>query len=61
VKPWDIYSFVFPEARPHPVVILGLETRLAKKAADKPYKDRRIQRQDTQRRESLRSNENNHL
>jgi hypothetical protein len=31
MKPWDIYSFVFPEAGPHPAVILGTEIRLALK------------------------------
>jgi PemK-like, MazF-like toxin of type II toxin-antitoxin system len=31
MKPSDIYTFVFPEASPHPAVILGTETRLALK------------------------------
>ncbi|MGA2173826.1 MAG: type II toxin-antitoxin system PemK/MazF family toxin [Verrucomicrobiota bacterium] len=31
MKPWDIYTFVFPEADSHPAVILGTETRLANK------------------------------
>ena len=31
MKPWDIYTFVFPEVGPHPAVILGTETRLALK------------------------------
>jgi len=31
MKPWDIYTFVFPEAGAHPAVILGTETRLALK------------------------------
>jgi hypothetical protein len=31
VKPWDIYTFVFPEAGAHPAVVLGTETRLALK------------------------------
>ncbi|MGA2557871.1 MAG: type II toxin-antitoxin system PemK/MazF family toxin [Verrucomicrobiota bacterium] len=31
MKPWDIYTFVFPEAGPHPAVVLGTETRLALK------------------------------
>jgi len=31
MKPWDIYTFVFPEAGPHPAVILGTEIRLALK------------------------------
>jgi mRNA-degrading endonuclease toxin of MazEF toxin-antitoxin module len=31
MKPWDIYTFVFPDADSHPAVILGTETRLAHK------------------------------
>ena len=31
MKPWDIYTFLFPEAGPHPAVILGTESRLALK------------------------------
>ena len=31
MKPWDIYTFVFPEAGPHPAVILGTESRLTLK------------------------------
>ena len=31
MKPWDIYTFVFPDAEAHPAVILGTETRLANK------------------------------
>ena len=31
MKPWDIYTFAFPEAGPHPAVVLGTETRLTLK------------------------------
>ena len=31
MKPWDIYTWEFPEADDHPAVILGTETRLASK------------------------------
>ena len=31
MKPWDIYTWVFPGAEAHPAVILGTETRLANK------------------------------
>jgi mRNA-degrading endonuclease toxin of MazEF toxin-antitoxin module len=31
MKPWDIYTWEFPEAEAHPTVILGTETRLAHK------------------------------
>jgi hypothetical protein len=31
MKPWDIYTFVFPDADSHPAVILGTETRLTNK------------------------------
>ena len=32
MKPWDIYTFDFPEAGPHPAVILSTDTRLKTKA-----------------------------
>jgi len=31
MKPWDIYTFAFPDADLHPAVILGTETRIANK------------------------------
>ncbi len=31
MKPWDIYTWEFPDAEGHPAVILGTETRLANK------------------------------
>ena len=31
MEPWDIYTFVFPDAEAHPAVVLGTETRLANK------------------------------
>jgi mRNA-degrading endonuclease toxin of MazEF toxin-antitoxin module len=31
MKPWDIYTWEFPEAEAHPAVILGTETRIAHK------------------------------
>ena len=31
MKPWDIYSYSFPDTEMHPAVILGTETRLANK------------------------------
>ena len=35
MKPWDIYTWEFPEAEDHPAVILGTETRLASKPNNK--------------------------
>jgi mRNA-degrading endonuclease toxin of MazEF toxin-antitoxin module len=32
MKPWDIYTWDFPGAGPHPAVILGTEQRVAQKA-----------------------------
>ncbi len=31
MKPWDIYTWEFPEAEDHPAVVLGTEARLASK------------------------------
>ena len=31
MKPWDIYTWTFPDAESHPAVILGTEARLANK------------------------------
>ena len=31
MKPWDIYTWEFPEVEDHPAVILGTEARLASK------------------------------
>ncbi len=31
MKPWDIYTWEFPDAEAHPAVILGTEARLANK------------------------------
>jgi len=31
MKPWDIYTWEFPDVEAHPAVILGTETRLANK------------------------------
>ena len=31
MKPWEIYTYVFPDAVAHPAVVLGTETRLANK------------------------------
>jgi hypothetical protein len=31
MKPWDIFTWSFPEAGPHPAVILGTEDRLRNK------------------------------
>jgi mRNA-degrading endonuclease toxin of MazEF toxin-antitoxin module len=31
MKPWDIYTWEFPDAEAHPAVILGTETRVASK------------------------------
>src|SRR5687768_10023655 len=31
MKPWDIYTWSFPDAESHPAVILGTEARLANK------------------------------
>ena len=31
MKPWDIYTWEFPDAESHPAVILGTEARLANK------------------------------
>ena len=31
MKPWDIYTWEFPDADTHPAVVLGTETRLANK------------------------------
>lgn len=31
MKPWDIYTWEFPDAEDRPAVILGTETRLASK------------------------------
>ncbi len=31
MKPWDIYTWEFPDVDAHPAVILGTETRLANK------------------------------
>jgi mRNA-degrading endonuclease toxin of MazEF toxin-antitoxin module len=31
MKPWDIYTWEFPDTEAHPAVILGTETRLANK------------------------------
>jgi mRNA-degrading endonuclease toxin of MazEF toxin-antitoxin module len=31
MKPWDVYTWEFPDAEAHPAVILGTETRLANK------------------------------
>jgi hypothetical protein len=31
MKPWDIYTYKFPDAETHPAVVLGTETRLANK------------------------------
>jgi hypothetical protein len=29
MKPWEIYTWRFPDVEDHPAVILGTETRLA--------------------------------
>lgn len=31
MKPWDIYTWRFPDVEDHPAVVLGVETRLAHK------------------------------
>jgi mRNA-degrading endonuclease toxin of MazEF toxin-antitoxin module len=31
MKPWDIYTWRFPDIEDHPAVVLGTETRLANK------------------------------
>ena len=31
MRPWDIYTWKFPDAEAHPAVVLGTETRLANK------------------------------
>ena len=31
MKPWDIYTWSFPDAESHPAVVLGTEARLANK------------------------------
>jgi len=32
MRPWDIYTYVFPDAKAHPAIVLGTETRLANKS-----------------------------